>query len=346
MVLNYVGERPAVENNAGNKARRDIDRILAQRGYHMLDNIIETRFDSTFDKVKYVLNTGTWKKIVRLCKVEGLDVIAQFPVYGNKLMRATLKELFDCNRMIFIIHDLDALRNFAGQSTSEELDRLNRAQLLIVHNRKMHDKLVELGVKTPMVDLELFDYLLDAPPPVPSLERNNKIIFAGNLSKSTFLRSIKEIDMRFALYGSGIVDEILNANVEYKGSHPPEEIPYKLDGGFGLIWDGDSIDTCSGAFGAYLKLNNPHKLSLYIAAGLPVVTWRHAAIADFILEHGIGLTVESLRDLPTAIGSLTDDRYRAMVECSARIQKEIVAGRYTARALARAEALLNQPSAH
>ncbi|MBQ9479250.1 MAG: hypothetical protein IJU71_06825 [Selenomonadaceae bacterium] len=340
MILNYIGERPAVDNNAGNKARRDIDRILTRRGYHLLENIIETRFGSTLEKINYVLNVDTWKKIVRLCKVDGLDVIAQFPVYGNRLMRATLNELFDCNRMVFVIHDLDALRNFAAQSAREELERLNRAQLLIVHNRKMRDKLIESGVKTKMIELGLFDYLLDEVPPAPSVDERNRIVFAGNLAKSTFLRSINEIDVECKLFGAGIDENILSDKVSYGGSYSPEEIPFKLGGGVGLIWDGDSIDTCSGAFGTYLKLNNPHKLSLYIAAGLPVVTWTEAAIADFIVKHGIGFTVESLRDLPTAIGSLTADESRTMVDNSARIRKEIVIGRYTDQALDRVEDIL------
>ena len=341
MTLNYIGETPAAAQNAGNKARRDIDRIFARRGYNLLENIIETRFGSTLDKINYVLKADTWKKIYRLCEVEGVDVIAQFPVYGNKLMRAALKELFDCNSMIFVIHDLDALRNFAGRSTTEEIARLNSARLLIVHNTKMLDKLLELGVKTPMISLELFDYLLDDTPSMPAVANRNRIVFAGNLAKSKFLGSIKEIGIECALFGSDIDKNILSDNVSYNGSYTPEEIPHKLGNGFGLIWDGDSIETCSGSFGVYLKLNNPHKLSLYISAGLPVVTWTQAAIADFVIDNGIGFTVESLRELPSALKRITDDEYRSMLANSARIQKDIIVGRFTERALDRVEEILS-----
>ena len=34
------------------------------------------------------------------------------------------------------------------------------------------------------------------------------------------------------------------------------------------MWDGPSPDTCAGVYGAYLRYNNPHKTSLYLAAGL------------------------------------------------------------------------------
>ena len=46
---------------------------------------------------------------------------------------------------------------------------------------------------------------------------------------------------------TGIFDEL-----KYKAT-------YKMEGSFGLVWDGTSKDTCIGGFGEYLKFNNPHK---------------------------------------------------------------------------------------
>ena len=39
----------------------------------------------------------------------------------------------------------------------------------------------------------------------------------------------------------------------YFGSFLPDELPVALEGGFGLVWDGDSAETCSGVFGEYLR---------------------------------------------------------------------------------------------
>ena len=341
MTLKYISEEPAAGNHAGNKARRDVDAIFARRGYKALENIVETRFGSTLEKIKYTLDRETWKKVLRLRRFEDQTVIAQFPVYGNKIMRAALNDLFDRNRMIFIVHDLDALRNFGGASSDGEIKRLNRAALLIVHNERMMGALFGLGVRTSMISLELFDYLLDNPPPARDIIDRNKIIFAGNLNKSAFLRALGSIDAQFNLYGPVDDAKIFGANVNYVGSFAPDDIPHKLDGGFGLIWDGDSSDTCAGAFGEYLKLNNPHKLSLYIAAGLPVVTWTHAAIADFILNNGIGFTVDSLKEIPSKLRSSSDADYRYMLENAARIQSKIIDGYFTNRALEQAERMLS-----
>ena len=39
-------------------------------------------------------------------------------------------------------------------------------------------------------------------------------------------------------------------NENYFGSFLPDELPAALEGGFGLVWDGDSAETCSGVFGS------------------------------------------------------------------------------------------------
>lgn len=342
MILKYISEEPAAGNHAGNKARRDVDAIFARRGYKPIENIVETRFGSTVEKIKYTLDSATWKKVLRLRRSEDQTVVAQFPVYGNKIMRAALNDFFDRNRMIFIVHDLDALRNFGSASAAAEIDRLNRAETLIVHNERMMGALFGLGVRTPMIGLEIFDYLLDKPPAARAAVDRNTIIFAGNLEKSAFLRSLGALDVKFNLYGPRGDKKFEAANVNYVGSFTPEEIPFKLEGGFGLIWDGDSIGTCSGAFGEYLKLNNPHKLSLYIAAGLPVVTWTQAAIADVIVKYGLGFVVDSLKELPSKLQSISDAEYQSMLVHSARMQSKLVGGFFTGRALDQVERMLSR----
>ena len=54
------------------------------------------------------------------------------------------------------------------------------------------------------------------------------------------------------------------------------------EGNLGLIWDGasDSSDEDIGMKN-YTRYNNPHKLSCYMAAGLPVIVWEKSAISKF-----------------------------------------------------------------
>lgn len=86
-------------------------------------------------------------------------------------------------------HDTDALRNFGNDMISNEVKRLNKADIVILHNPKMEMKLRELGLKNKVVNIELFDYLLNEAIPQKIYVLNKEIAFAGNLGKSEFLKN-------------------------------------------------------------------------------------------------------------------------------------------------------------
>lgn len=174
---------------------------------------------------------------------------------------------------------------------------------------------------------------------------NKEIAFAGNLGKSEFLKNkeLKKLRIKFNLYGPNFDKKSINVeNVEYCGSFGPDEIPYRLKGSFGLIWDGGEIDTCSGPFGNYMRYNNPHKLSLYIAAGLPVIVWEEAAIADFVRKYDIGFTIKSLFEISSAIEKTKLEKYEQYKENILMLQKNVTAGYYTKNVLDQVEKIIEE----
>ncbi|MDY6291086.1 MAG: hypothetical protein SPL86_06350 [Succiniclasticum sp.] len=101
----------------------------------------------------------------------------------------------------------------------------------------------------------MFDYLLKTPVPKCSCKLENQIVFAGNLAKSDFLKdkAMQDLNVEFVLYGPGFDKNLIKwRNINYSGSFSPDEVPYKLRGSFGLIWDGDSISTSQGRTGELL----------------------------------------------------------------------------------------------
>jgi hypothetical protein len=110
-------------------------------------------------------------------------------------------------------------------------------------------------------------------------------------------------------------------------------LPAILEGKYGIVWDGSSAYTCRGTAGEYLRWNNPHKLSLYLAAGVPVVTWKEAAVTAFVEKNGIGITVDSLKELPEKLKSITDDQYAAMRRQAEQFHPLLTAGFYFNRAV-------------
>ena len=117
----------------------------------------------------------------------------------------------------------------------------------------------------------------------------------------------------------------------------PDELIKNLIGKYGLVWDGDSIETCSGGKGEYLKINNPHKLSLYLAVGLPVIIWDEAAEAEFVLRENVGFTIKSLYELPEKMESISDNDYKIMKKNAEIVGARLRNGEYMTRALKKAE---------
>ena len=337
--ITYIGEKPAPNNHAGNKARVDAGAIFREKYGEPCENLEEIVFSNLGQKIGYVLNPSHLKQFFRIRQMRSQKVFMQYPFYFNFILKKALRDLLEKNEVVLLVHDVNALRSFLDADIKTEMEELNLAKAVIVHNDIMGRALQKLGLNVPWFSLNLFDYLL---PDIPqrAFSKGTTVVFAGNLGKSKFLRSgeIETLGLHFNLYGPGFKEEVIKwKNVSYKGSFPPDEIPFKLEGNFGLLWDGSDVNTCDGPTGTYMKYNNPHKLSLYIAAGLPVLVWKQAAIADFVTKHRIGIVVESLTDVSGRIQSLPDSEYHEMVMAVKKLQKQVVSGSFTKQCLKNVE---------
>ena len=336
--MKYIGENLAFSKNAGSKARTDIETILHEN-YDCLFNIkamptSANKFKNILLKIKYFTQKQNLKNVIELRKIFTDIVILQYPFYFNRIHNHLLKNFILNNSVIVFVHDIDSLRHFGRAILEDEIKLLNQAKIVIVHNHYMKDVLCKHGLTAKVIELGLFDYILDQK---PSNHQNRvhfgkEIVFAGNLQKSGFLPLLANIDeiLTWNLYGNGIPISLKNKkNIIWKGGYGPNEIPFKLEGSFGLVWDGNSLDECKGFMGNYLKYNNPHKLSLYIASGMPVITWRQAAIAEFVEKNDIGFVVDSILQIPGIIDTIDEKTYLTYRNNIQKLQEKVIDGEFT-----------------
>src|SRR4029079_7320871 len=92
----------------------------------------------------------------------------------------------------------------------------------------------------------------------------------------------------------------------------PYELPEKLAGSFGLVWEGTSIEKPESSIGNYIQYITHHKLSLYIISGLPVIIPATAGTAPLVEKYKIGLVIHSLYELEARIRAVTEEEYRQM----------------------------------
>ena len=250
----FIQERSDIGKHAGSKARQDIDVVFEQMIRNVAFSYSEHRFSSFFEKICYVLSPHNISKFIELSQVKDKRLFIQYPFYSNIILRKLLFRLFLYNDVCLLVHDVDSLREFGQDDIRHEIEVFNTCKILIVHNKRMADALNKIGVHTPMLTLDLFDYLRPAIDH-PTRTYRHEIAFAGNLAKSTFLcHDLDKLGVDFFVYGINFNREKIHSkNVTYKGSFTSEEIPARLEGSFGLIWDGDSIDSCSSTFGEYTR---------------------------------------------------------------------------------------------
>ncbi|WP_000384542.1 hypothetical protein [Streptococcus mitis] len=341
--MDYIIEvRNKGEAHAGAKAPDDIAEICRRRG--MKSFVIPPMpFDKNLFYRQFVLLIESIKVWIHIAKTvkNGDRVIWQHPAPGVRYANRFIPWIKKRKKVEFIalIHDLETLRDGIGQQRKStaiiaDLKLLPRFDYVISHNKFMSEYLHSIGISSEkIVNLEIFDYLYNEP--VPEIIRNNgkKVIVAGNLTreKSGYVYKLKELNVDMCLYGvnyeGDIPDDI------YKGAFSPDELIQHLEGNFGLVWDGTSVEKCTGNTGAYLKYNNPHKTSLYLAANLPVIIWSQAAMADFVKRNNIGIVIDDLHHLSESLKGVSEKDYQEMQQNVRMIGKKIRQGYYFNTAL-------------
>ncbi len=244
-------------------------------------------------------------------------VIFLFPLYA-KMNRLLVKWLNKKGvQIICYIADIDGIKDGNERLLKKEINFFRQFKYFIVHNARMKEWLyqnVSTGCNAAVI--QFFDFLGVSFTGQRYLSFN--IVFAGNLDKSSFLEKLyllgkEESHLYFHLYGPGQTHAmLLPKNVTWHGVEKPYNLPAKLNGSFGLIWEGESIEKPSGSLGHYIQYISHHKLSLYILSKLPIIVAATAASAPLIEKYEIGFTVNSLYEIEDKIKKLSTDEYCQM----------------------------------
>jgi hypothetical protein len=328
---------------AGSKARDDIKSILNSCGFEDITINIGDNKKNVFHEV-----SGIKKQLrEKLSAVNDHSyVVFQYPwptmsFEFAKIIRSICKEKKITS--IAVIHDLNSVRTGSKVTKLyydryvQEIRYLDSFDYIVCHNSKMKGYLVSRGIAdTKVICLNLFDYLVESEPSVGSSDYR-EVSIAGNLSPQKTKYIYDLVDAGFSSFKLNLYGPFYEGKtsdlIQYHGQFPASSLPSQITNGFGLVWDGDSTDTCTGHFGEYLKINNPHKLSLYMACGIPAIVWSQAAVADFVRENHVGICIDCLSDIDSILGSMNESSYLAMKHNAEEISKQVRSGYYIKNAL-------------
>ena len=342
--LCYISRCYRNAESAGSKAKSDYETVLRSMGAVNLGLPISFHNNKV---VAFLLNLiGIGLLVLRLRK--GDILFLQYPVKKYFVFLCQFARFRKASSIVFI-HDLGSFRR-GKVKVPKEIKKLMNADYLIAANTAMRSWLLDHGYSHPVGAMGFHDYLADSSPKdSPSLEPTNiTVAYAGGLAKrkNSFLEKLshQSFSYKLLLYGNNKDLELCdNKNIIRHPFMKDTDFIEKVQANFGLIWDGDSLDECSGPWGEYLKYNSPHKASFYIRAGLPLIIWRCAALAPLVEEEGIGILIDSLQELDHILKDMTSERYEKMIENISRVNAQISNGQCLKNALLKAMESFNQP---
>ena len=306
--------------DARTKAPSDTIRVLEKAGYKPWYIAV----DPALSHYKKLIQL-CWRLLIFCLRIpQCTELFVQYPLtnlFWVFLPVLRLKQV----QITMLVHDVESYRA-TGIMNPKETEKLNCATHLVLPSKAMEDLLRSTGLKVQNVHYHyLWPYLL--PPDykmgtLPTLGKPLQVIFAGNLSKSTFLSHFPRLQnstYQIRLYGGGYSpDMALDGFVSYCSSFRPNS-PL-IEGDWGIVWDGYSLEACAGEAGEYLRISAPHKLSLYLSVGIPVIVWKEATIAEFVESNHLGIAVSNLYEVEARLKEMSEAEYasiKADVHCMA-----------------------------
>ena len=332
--LCYISRNYYNLTSAGNKAKTDNEDTLAEMG------AINLGLPRTIRNSKILSFFLDLIGILRACILLQKDdvLFLQYPVKKYFSFLCHIAHLKGA-RTVSLIHDLGSFRR-KKLTIQKEINRLSNSDYIIASNEKMKGWLKEHGLQKPVGALGLFDYRSASRCSEEVTEREQvKVVYAGALSmkKNSFLIELSKTLSHWQLLvcGNKKVCKVAKQSSDYlpRVCIKSEEFIKHIDADFGLVWDGDSLDGCSGEYGQYLKWNSPHKVSFYLRAGLPLIIWKEAAVAPIIEEAGAGITIGSLEELDDKLANLTPEQKKEMKKQAVNLAQKLNKGGFLTKTL-------------
>lgn len=317
----FVLHAPSHTIMTSGKVREDIVSIANDLDYEKLE----------FDEIESALPRVGQKDIflfpypsARGTEREDLERIRMIKAAGGDVVLITL--------------NIDYLR-YKDADKEAIIESLNESSVIISLSRRLSRQLRLDGVSPdrPIVELLLHDYLVNQNVRPPMFEKT--VIFAGSPYKTPYIQdwpNLTPVDI-FAREKEATALDINANNVNYIGYVHPDMIPRMLNYGFGLAFDAASK---AGDFATYQTMNLSHKVSMFLAAGVPLIINAKAASAETIEAANAGILINDIEEIDSALESINEHDYAEMVAGARRLGELVRTGFFYRQVILSAEKYL------
>lgn len=321
--------------NAGSKAMKDVMTLLESSGYRSV-RALPTHCNKLLKLIDIPLLLLTlFFRVGR-----GGTLLYFMPSNFQRIKLLKFFRRFFPFKLVCFINDVESFRMEKGAAYAQaEMKSIGCADIVLVPNEQSAEILrKEYGFTNHLIPVGVWDYLTTHRPAkcntdLTTLFRSRSVAFAGNLRKSPFIEELNKVSLPFMIWGSGHEKEI-KENTCFMGEKTPEELIEEVAAcAWGLVWDGDSIERCSGLMGTYLRFNNSHKCGLYLCAGLPVIVWKESGMSSFVEQQQVGISVSSLSEAAEYILRMDIETYCTYRKNAEQVAFSLSQGNYFLNAL-------------
>lgn len=282
--------------DASVKPRKDIEEIVA---------INFLSFPLSIPSLKYGddRNSDEYMRKVASKVSKGDVVLIQTPAYISDEI-GLVNKLHDRGAVVVgLVHDIEYARGFSPDF-SDQYKLLKLYDGLVVTGHRIKAIIRESGISSiPITCMELWPYLTNYVVKHRIEPNNNRIEYAGNLSRSNglFSKSLEGIE-HVDVWGKQVDrsnSEKTGLVVQHGAVHP-DDLPARLYSGYGLVWYVDR------KYQDYTKINVSHKASLYLSAKLPLIVSSSSYLSELVDKYKIGICVDRLDEIPEKLLSRND----------------------------------------
>lgn|GEM_PF-499535 len=343
-ICTFNGDRAGFD--AAAKARHDISAIGAAHGYEPL-NI-------------YYYNDVGESDDAKITRIDGITagvragdiVVIQHPTWIGPTFDTFFIDQMNKRgaRPVLLIHDIDSWRFDRFQTVEKSsTEYFNKAAAIIVHGPAMAQRLRKEGVTVPFVTQPFLDYLdedHDWDKYKADLENFDRAVFiAGNLLKSRTL--LLNWNLQTPLLAFGATTDQYRAQIEHNpkinfaGGFGQWELINQLPKAFGLAWDSNQKGE---HYAEYTRYNHPHKVSLYLSHGLPVIVSKNSAMAPVVEANHLGLTISDIHEVDQMVLETPDETITDILHNTEKVGRLMREGWFTSNALLQAERCVVDPT--
>jgi len=216
---------------------------------------------------------------------------------------------------------------------------LNEFDSVISANQKMAKRMREEGIVKPIIPMQFTDIFYSGYVNSKKFIKRLNMV-AGNINFDVINNYQAKTEFHLIGKTNVPIEEWNNYdNVKFFGSKPQAELFTFFEGGFGVVSYDQAWGNTASSW-TYGKYNNPMKLSLYLAVGIPPIIPSDFAHAELIKQYNIGLVIDDFSKIDEVLGNMTEEEYSQLLENIEPWSKAIRGGHFTQRACLEAIAVM------